>query len=102
MFSFFDFVDILAAILRLLGMLVFGLGAGWFTLFAFRQPERRWQLQIAVFLGFFFFAALTMRFGSAASIGSFSLGAGAALLYWGLKKETDAQQPEAEEPAEED
>jgi len=101
MFSFYDFIAMLAAILRMLGMLVFGISAGWFTLYAFRQPERRWQLQIAVFLGFFLLAGLTFRFGSAAGVGSFSLGAGAALLFWGLKKDqaeaTDDAQVEEDE-----
>ncbi|MBN1666936.1 MAG: hypothetical protein JW862_07595 [Anaerolineales bacterium] len=99
--TFIDFLQILASLLRALGMLVFGVGAGWFVLYAFRQPERRWQLQIAVFLGFFFFTALAARFTSAAGIGGFTLGAGAALLFWGLrpvaKKESDEKQQIADD-----
>jgi hypothetical protein len=87
MYDFYDFVAFIGGIIRTLGLLVFGIAAGWFTLDAFHQPERKWQLQVAVFLGFFFFSALVIRFASPAGTGMFVLGAGGALLYWGMKKE---------------
>jgi hypothetical protein len=43
-------LNLLGAVLRLIGLLIFGLGMGWFALEAFRKEN--WQLQIAVFLGF--------------------------------------------------
>jgi hypothetical protein len=88
MFDFFDLVSFLGSILRLVGLLVFGIAAGWFSLFGFRQPERRWELQAAVFLGFLLFSALTLRFASAGGAGAYALGAGCALLYYGMKKDT--------------
>jgi len=97
MLNFFDLVSFLGGILRLIGLMVFGVAAGWFTLDAFHQPERKWQLQIAVFLGLMLFAALTLKFASAGGAGAFTLGAGGALLYWGTKKEAqpgDEAQPE--------
>jgi len=92
MSNFSDFVSFLGVTLRLIGLLVFGVATGWFTLYAFRQPERKWQLQIAVFLGFLLMTALTLRFTSAGSAGTFVLGAGGALLYWGrgTKKEPES------------
>jgi hypothetical protein len=83
--SFTDYLSFLGMILRLVGLLVFGVAAGWFTLYAFRQPDHKWQLQIAVFLGFLLMMALTLRFTSPGGAGAFALGAGAALLYWGKR-----------------
>ena len=93
MFDFFDLLSFLGGILRLVGLLVFGVSAGWFTLYAFRQPERKWQLQISVFLGFMLFSVLTLRFTSAGSAGAFALGAGSALLYWGREKVEKPEEP---------
>ena len=97
MFTVFDLVTYAGALFRVLGMLVFGVAAGWFLLHTYRQAAERWQLQIAIFLGFFFFVAATIRFTSAAGIGAFALGAGAAMLFWGLRKPTEADPDEAAE-----
>jgi hypothetical protein len=99
MFDFNDFLMFLGGVLRLVGLLVFGVSAGWFTLYAFRQPERKWQLQVAVFLGFMFFTALTLRFTSAGGAGAFALGAGGALLYWGKEKGDQPEEPPEPEDA---
>lgn len=80
---------ILAIIVRFLGMATFGVAASWLTLAAFRQPDNTWQLQIAVFLGYFAFAAVLVRFATPGALGGYAIGAGAALLAWGLRK-TDA------------
>ena len=75
--------------LQTVGMLVFGLASGWFTMYAFKHPERRWQLQTAVFLGFFVFVALIVKFASPGSTGAYTLGAGVAIIIWGLLKSKD-------------
>ncbi len=95
--DFFDVVAIVGGIVRFFGLLVFGVAAGWFTLYAYRQPEKQWQLQIAVFLGFFLFAGLLARYVSAGGLGGFTLGAGGALLFWGLKADTTGDEPGEEE-----
>ncbi len=97
MFDFLDFVSFMGSILRLLGLLVFGISIGWFTLYAFRQPERKWQLQIAAFLSLLLFTALTLRFTSPGGAGAFVLGAGCALLYWGLGKGNKPEPPSGSE-----
>jgi hypothetical protein len=99
MFDYRDALLIIGSLVRLLGMLVFGAAAGWFTLYAFRQAGQRWQLQIAVFLGFFFFIALVVDSTSPSGIGGLALGAGAALLFWGLK---DGKKPKEDDEAEEE
>lgn len=87
--EFSQLIGLFGSALRIAGMLVFGLASGWFTLYAFKQPERRWQLQIAVFLGFFGFVTMIAKFTSAGAIGAFALGAGIAFLAWGYSKSKD-------------
>jgi len=94
MSNFVDVLSFLGVLLRLAGLLVFGVASGWFTLFAFRQEEPKWQLQTAVFLGFFLFVALLFRFTSPGGVGAFALGSGIALLYWGLKAQIEPEDDE--------
>ncbi|HBX68563.1 MAG TPA: hypothetical protein DEH25_04055 [Chloroflexi bacterium] len=96
MFSFFDFLTFLSQLILLFGLLVFGVAAGWFTLYAFR--DRPWQLQIAVFLGFFLLVAALSFSTSASGVGAFTFGSGAALLFWGLK---NTREPDDENKTEE-
>ena len=100
MSDLFAIASFFGSLFQVIGLLVFGVAAAWFTLYAFRQPERRWQLQIAVFLGFLFFTALTLRYTSAGGAGGFVLGAGGALLFWGLRGEGESEDT-ASEPDEE-
>ncbi len=95
--AFLDLVNFVSWIVRFLGMLVFGLAAGWFTLFAFKQPKKHWQLQIAVYLGILLLFGLLARFTTAGALGGFALGLGGGLLYWGLKTEKSPEDEVAEE-----
>lgn len=83
----------LAVLLRFLGMVVLGLGVGWFTLDAFRKAN--WQLQIAIFLGFLGMAIAMVVYLSIGAQAAYALGAGIALLVWGLGK--SGKKDEAEE-----
>jgi len=81
----YDILDIAGALLRLIGFLVFGLGLGWFALDAYRKEN--WQLQATAFLGFVFAAVGFAKYLSAGSLGMFAIGAGGALLMWGMSKD---------------
>lgn len=83
--DFYDILVLLGGILQGLGLLVFGAAAGWLTLWAYREAEGKWQLQIAIYLGFFFFTALLARFSTPSGLGAFAFSAGAAILFWGLR-----------------
>ncbi len=97
--DFFDVISFFGWIIRFVGLLIFGVASGWFTLYAFKQSEQRWQLQIAVFLGIFSFTALLAYYSSAGGLGGFALGLGGGLLYWGMRGE---KSPDEETPAEEE
>ncbi len=89
--DFYDVITLLGGILQALGLLVFGVAAGWFTLLAYRKAEGRWQLQIAIYLGLLLFTALLGRFSTPSGLGAFAFSAGAALLFWGLREEQSGQ-----------
>ena len=94
MLSFREILAFLGIISQTFGLVVFGVVAGWFTLFAFRQPERRWELQSVVFGVFFLFVALLARFSSPGAFGGFLLGAAGAFLYWGMLKKNSSENEE--------
>jgi hypothetical protein len=79
-------LDLIGALLRLVGLVLLGLGAGWLTLEFLRKADQAWQLQIALFLGFVALAIAMARLLSPAALGGFGIGVGVAVLVWGLPK----------------
>jgi hypothetical protein len=82
----YEILDLLGALIRLLGLLVFGLGAGWFMLEVFRKGQQAWQLQLAIFLGFCGLAIAMAYFTTAGALGGFGIGVGVAMFVWGMPK----------------
>jgi hypothetical protein len=84
----FDTLNIIGALIRLVGMLLLGFGVARFALEIYRKGLQTWQLQALVFLGFVGLVIALADFTSAASLGGFGIGAGAALLI-GLNPKND-------------
>ena len=82
MFSFYDFMSFVSEMIQMFGLLILGIAAGWFTIYAF--VNRPWQVQVASILGAFFLAAAMAYSVAASSTGSFAIGFGGAILFWGL------------------
>jgi len=94
MLNFREILAFIGILGQTLGSIVFGVVTGWFTLFAFRQPERRWELQSVVFGVFFVFVALLAHLLSPGPFGGFLLGAAGAFLYWGIFKKNTSESEE--------
>ncbi len=78
-------LELLGYLLRIVGLIVFGLGVGWLAARIFRGEGAGWQLQVAVFLGLLgTFALVGHWIAGGGAVGGFGLGAGAGLLIWGL------------------
>ena len=77
-------IELLASLIRFLGLVVFGLGFGWLALDLLKKAQL-WYLQMAIFLGT---AGLMIAFafGGWLGIGPLALGLGVALLIWGIMK----------------
>ena len=83
-----DVLNILGALIRLIGMFALGFGVARLALEMYRKGSQAWQLQAAIFLGLVVLIAAMADFTSAASLGGFGLGAGVALLI-GLNSKKD-------------
>jgi len=81
----YEIINLLASILRLIGMAVLGLGIGWLSLDLLRKGQV-WQLQIAVFLGFVGLLVAMTFFLASGALGAFSIGVGVAIFLWGMPK----------------
>ena len=84
--SFYEIIEILGLIIQLLGLFLFGITAGWFTLYVINQPEKSWQMQSIVYSVFLIFVALMARYLNPGALGTFLIGAAGAMIYWGLFK----------------
>jgi hypothetical protein len=83
--TFIDVLQLLGFLLRVIGVLVFGLGIGWLTAKTFRPEAQGWQLLVAVYLGLLAAFVLVGRWvAGGGTLGAFSLGVGAGLFIWGL------------------
>jgi uncharacterized membrane protein YeaQ/YmgE (transglycosylase-associated protein family) len=87
----YEIIDLLASLVRFLGLVVFGLGFGWLALELLKKSNL-WQVQIAVFLGLAGLLIALTVYTNWGALGAFAAGAGIGLLIWGLpkkKKEED-------------
>jgi hypothetical protein len=89
----YDIIDIIASLLRFLGMAVFGLGMGWLALDLLKKSV--WQVQIAVFLGLAGLVIGLSVFSGWAAVGAVAAGIGVAIVLWGLPKK---EKKEEEKP----
>ncbi len=81
-------MEFLGYLIRPLGVLVFGVAAGWLTMRALRVDDEGWQFRLGVFLAFLAaFVLLGHWVPGGGTLGMFGLGAGTAVLFWGLMAE---------------
>ena len=79
-------------LLRALGFLVLGFGVTRFMLDAYYKAA--WQAQIALAVGFFLLLIGLTNYASPASMGTFALAAGAALVMQYMGKKEEAKEEE--------
>ena len=91
----YEILSLLGALIRMLGLLMFGLGIGWFALEGFRKSQQNWQLQIAVFLGLVALSGImiyTLYYNAPSALGLYGIGFGVAMFLWGIPKKKDDKQ----------
>jgi len=81
----YDIIDLVASLLRLLGLAVFGLAYGWLALDLLKKSTF-WAVQVAVFLGLAGLLIALTYFTAWGALGAFAAGAGGAILLWGMPK----------------
>ncbi len=88
-------LELIGYIFRPLGFLVFGVAAGWLASLPFTTEAKWWQLEIAALLGLLGSAVTLSIYSGAGTVGAYALGAGASVLFFGLR----AGRPPAETKA---
>ena len=83
---FYQIIEMLGLFVQILGLVLFGATAGWFTLHVINQPEKSWQLQSIVYSVFLVFIALMVRYLNPGALGALLVGSSGAMFYWGLFK----------------
>ncbi len=83
---FYDIVGVIGLFVQVLGLILFGVTTGWFTLHVFNQPEKNWQLQSIVFSVFLIFSVLMVRYLTPGAFGAYLAGAAGAMIFFGLLK----------------
>jgi hypothetical protein len=78
-------MEFLGYLIRPLGVFVFGIAAGWLTMRVLKMEDEGWQFRLGVFLAFLAaFVLLGHWVPGGGTLGMFGLGAGGAILIWGL------------------
>ena len=90
--TFQQVLSTLGFVIRAIGFAVLGFGVARFTLDAYYKAA--WQAQIALAVGFFLLLTGLTNYASPASMGTFALAAGAALVmqYMGMKEESKEEE----------
>lgn len=89
----YEIINLLASILRLIGMAVLGLGIGWLALDLLKKTQV-WQGQIALFLGLAGLIIAMSVFTGWGAMGAFSIGIGVAIIMWGMPKKEKKEHEE--------
>lgn len=91
-------LNIIGVLIRFVGVILFGLAIGWFTLTAFKR-ETTWHYQAVLLVVFFGFFAAVFWNSNPGVLGGLTLGTGLAILFWGMRKANEkVVPPPAEEP----
>ncbi len=81
----YEIINLIASLIRFLGMAVFGLGMGWLALDLLKKTQA-WQVQVAAFLGLAGLAIAMAVFTNWGALGAMTAGIGVAVLIWGMPK----------------
>lgn len=90
--TFQQVLSVIGYVIRALGFIVLGFGVVRFTLDAYYKAV--WQVQIAIVVGFFALLIGLTNYASPGSMGTFALGAGAALLMQVMGKKEEVKEEE--------
>ncbi|MCX6025909.1 MAG: hypothetical protein NTY23_06600 [Chloroflexi bacterium] len=89
-------LELIGYIFRPVGFLVFGVAAGWLASLPFTTEAKWWQLEIAALLGLLGSAVTLSIYSGAGTVGAYALGAGASVLFFGLRAGRPPSEPRAE------
>jgi hypothetical protein len=80
-----DIINLIASLLRLLGVAALGVGIGYLAVDLFHKAQE-WLMQAILFLGLAGLVIAMVVFLAPGALGAFGLGFGAAIFLWGMPK----------------
>ena len=89
----YDIIELIASLICFLGMGVLGVALGWLVLDLFKKTTD-WKFQMALFLGFLGLIIAMVVYLPWGALGAFAIGAGVALLLWGMPKKEKKEEEE--------
>jgi NhaP-type Na+/H+ or K+/H+ antiporter len=79
-------LELLGSLIRPLGGLVLGVVIGWIAAATMLDPDREWQLKIAIFLGLLGAFVTLNIYSGLGTTGFFALGVGVAGIVFGVRQ----------------
>jgi NhaP-type Na+/H+ or K+/H+ antiporter len=89
----YEIVDMLAALIRLLGMAVLGVALGYLVVDLLRKTQD-WRLLAVFFLGLAGLVIAMVVYLAPGALGAFAIGMGVAVLIWGMPKKKEVVEEE--------
>ena len=87
----FDIINLIAALIRLLGMAAVGVAIGYLAVDMLHKSQT-WPMQVAFFLGLAGLVIAMVVFLAPGALGGFGLGFGAAIFIWGMPRKKKEEQ----------
>ena len=87
----YEIIDIIASLIRLLGLAAVGVGFGYLAVDMLRKVEG-WPMQAVGFLGLAGVVIAMVVFLSPGALGAFGIGLGVAIFLWGMPKKQKENQ----------
>jgi predicted permease len=87
----YEIIDMLASLIRLLGLAALGVGLGYLAVDLLRKAEG-WFMQAVAFLGLAGLVIAMVVFLAPGALGAFGIGLGVAVFLWGMPKKKKEEQ----------
>jgi len=87
----FDIINLIAALIRLLGVAALGVAIGYLAVDMLHKAQT-WPLQVAFFLGLAGLVIAMVVFLAPGALGAFGLGFGAAIFIWAMPRKKKEEQ----------
>jgi membrane protein DedA with SNARE-associated domain len=87
----FDIINMIASLIRMLGLAALGVGIGYMAVELFHKAQE-WLMQAILFLGLAGLIIAMAVFLAPGALGAFGLGLGVAIFLWGMPRKPKVEE----------
>jgi len=87
----FDIINMIASLIRMLGLAALGVGIGYLAVELFHKAQE-WLMQAILFLGLAGLVIAMAVFLAPGALGAFGLGLGVAIFLWGMPRKPKVEE----------